>query len=112
MFGKAYFYAEEFPSAQREFDIVLKAEPQNAEAMAMTAVNSLLRNKMAMFNGVWQRAIYLDSLYAVLPMMVLKKCMNFVPKGKLKNECKKLLSIAKMTDADRSRLKRLLESLG
>ena len=111
MFGKAFFYAEEFPSAQREFDIVLKAEPQNSEAMAMTAVNSLLRNKMAMFNGVWQRAIYLDSLYAVLPMMTLSKCMNFVPREKLKNECKKLMCIAKMTDADRARLKRLLEVL-
>ena len=111
MFGKAFFYAEEYASAQREFDTVLKSEPRNSEAMSMTAVTSLLRNKMAQFNNVWQKAINLDSLYAVLPMMVLKKCMGFVPKEKLKNECKKILAIAKMTDADRSRIKRLLEAL-
>ena len=111
MFGKAFFYAGEFPSAQREFDIVLKAEPQNAEALGMTAINSLMRNKMAQFSSVWQRAIYLDTLYAVLPMMVLKECMKFIPKEKLKNETKKLLNIAKLSEPDHSRLKRLYEAL-
>ena len=104
MFGKAFFYAGEFPSAQREFDIVLKAEPQNAEALGMTAINSLMRNKMAQFSSVWQRAIYLDTLYAVLPMMVLKECMKFIPK-------KKLLNIASLSVPDQSRLKRLYEAL-
>ena len=111
MFGKAFFYAGEFPSAQREFDIVLKAEPQNAEALGMTAINSLMRNKMAQFSSVWQRAIYLDTLYAVLPMMVLKECMKFIPKEKLKNETKKLLNIASLSVPDQSRLKRLYEAL-
>ena len=111
MFGKAFFYAGEFPSAQREFDIVLKAEPQNAEALGMTAINYLMRNKMAQFSSVWQRAIYLDTLYAVLPMMVLKECMKYIPKGKLKNETKKLLNIASLSAPDQSRLKRLYEAL-
>ncbi len=111
MFGKAFFYAGEFPSAQREFDIVLKAEPHNAEALGMTAVNSLMRNKMAQFSSIWQRAIYLDTLYAILPMMVLKECMKFIPKEKLKSETKKLLNIATLSAPDYARLKRLYEAL-
>ena len=111
MFGKAFFYAEEFGSAQREFDTVLRVEPQNAEALGMTALTSLMRNKTAQFASVWQRAIYLDSLYAVLPMMILKNCMKYIPKGKLKNETKKLMSINKLSAPDYSRLKRLYESL-
>ncbi len=111
MFGKAFFYAGEFPSAQREFDIVLKAEPSNAEALGMSAINYLMRNKMAQFSSIWQRAIYLDTLYATLPMMTLKECMKFIPKEKLKNETKKLLNIAKLTAPDYSRLKRLYEAL-
>ena len=111
MFGKAFFYAEEFASAQREFDTVLRVEPQNAEALGMTALTSLMRNKTAQFASVWQRAIYLDSLYAVLPMMVLKNCMKFIPKEKLKNETKKLMSINKLSVPDYSRLKRLYDSL-
>ena len=111
MFGKAFFYAEEFGSAQREFDTVLRVEPQNAEALGMTALTSLMRNKTAQFTSVWQRAIYLDSLYAVLPMMVLKNCMKFIPKEKLKNETKKLMSINKLSVPDYSRLKRLYDSL-
>ena len=111
MFGKAFFYAGEFPSAQREFDIVLKAEPHNAEALGMTAINSLMRNKMAQFSSIWQRAIYLDTLYAILPMMVLKECMKFIPKEKLKSETKKLLNIASLSVPDYARLKRLYEAL-
>ncbi len=111
MFGKAFFYAEEFPSAQREFDIVLRVEPQNAEALGMTAVTSLMRNKTAQFASVWQRAIYLDSLYAILPMMILKSCMKFIPKEKLRNETKKLMNIASLSAPDYSRLKRLYDSL-
>lgn len=111
MFGKAFFYAEEFGSAQREFDTVLRVEPQNAEALGMTALTSLMRNKIAQFSSVWQRAIYCDSLYAVLPMMVLRKCMKFIPKEKLKNETKKLMNINKLSAPDYSRLKRLYESL-
>jgi tetratricopeptide (TPR) repeat protein len=111
MFGKAFFYAEEFPSAQREFDTVLRFEPQNAEALGMTAVTSLMRNKTAQFASVWQRAIYLDSLYAILPMMILKSCMKFIPKEKLRNETKKLMNIASLSAPDYSRLKRLYDSL-
>ena len=111
MFGKAFFYAEEFPSAQREFDTVLRVEPQNAEALGMTAVTSLMRNKTAQFASVWQRAIYLDSLYAILPMMILKSCMKFIPKEKLRNETKKLMNIASLSAPDYSRLKRLYDSL-
>ena len=108
MFGKAFFYAEEFPSAQREFDAVLRIEPQNAEALGMSAVTSLMRNKTAQFASMWQRVVYLDSLYAVLPMIILKDSMKFIPKEKLKNETKKIMNIAKLTSADYSRLKRML----
>ena len=111
MYGKAFFYAGEFQSAQREFDAVLRDEPQNVEALGMTAINSLMRNRVAQFASVWQRAINLDTLYAVLPMMILKDLMKFIPKEKLKNETKKLLNIAKLTAPDYSRLKRLLDSL-
>jgi tetratricopeptide (TPR) repeat protein len=108
MFGKAFFYAEEFPSAQKEFDTVLRFEPQNAEALGMSALTSLMRNKTAQFASLWQRTVYLDSLYAVLPMMILKDCMKYIPREKLKNETKKLLNISTLAEADYSRLKRLL----
>lgn len=111
MFGKAFFYAGDLVSAQREFDTVLKSEPQNGEALGMTAITALLRNKTAQFNVVWQKAIHVDSLYAILPMMILKEIMKFIPKDKLKNGSAKILNFSNISGFDRARLKRLFDSL-
>ena len=43
--------------------------------------------------------------------MVLKECMKFIPKEKLKSETKKLLNIASLSVPDYARLKRLYEAL-
>lgn len=111
MFGKAYFFANDMASAQKEFDIVLKVEPQNSEALAMTALTALMRNKKAQFSNYWQKAINADSLYAVVPMMVIKDCLDYALKEKLISETKKLLNIMKLNPIDASRLKRLLQFL-
>ena len=111
MFGKAFFFANEFVSAQREFDVVLRSEPENAEALAMLALSYLLRNKMAQFNNYWQRALCADALYAVLPMMVIGRCLNFTTREKLKSVTKKFLSIISLKAPDQARLKRLFDFL-
>lgn len=111
LFGKAFFFAGDFAAAQREFDLVLRLEARNAEALAMSAMNSLIRNKSAKFWNYWQRAIDCDSIYAVLPALILKNSFNFSQKERLKIETRKLVEIATLSDADRSRLKRLLQSL-
>lgn len=111
LFGKAFFFAGDFTSAQREFDLVLKLEGRNAEALAMSAINSLIRNKNAKFWNFWQRAVECDSVYAVLPAMIVGRSLNFSQKERLKTETGKLVRIAALTDADRSRLKRLLQCL-
>ncbi len=111
LFGKAFFFAGDFSSAQREFDLVLRMEARNAEALAMSAMNSLIRNKSAKFWYYWQHAIDCDSLYAVLPAMLLKNSLNFSQKERLKAETKKILEIGSLSDVDRSRLSRLLQSL-
>ncbi|MDD3145699.1 MAG: tetratricopeptide repeat protein [Candidatus Riflebacteria bacterium] len=111
LFGKAFFFAGDFAAAQREFDLVLRLESRNAEALAMSAMTFLIRNKSAKFWNYWQRAIECDSIYAVLPALILKNSINFSQKERLKTETRKLIEIASISDADRSRLKRLLQSL-
>ncbi len=111
LFGKAFFFAGDFAAAQREFDLVLRLEARNAEALAMSAMNSLIRNKSAKFWNYWQRAVECDSIYAVLPALILGNSLNFSQKERLKTETKKLIEIATISDADRARLKRLLQSL-
>lgn len=111
MFGKAFFFAGDFSSAQREFDLVMRLEARNAEALAMSAMNSLIRNKTAKFWNYWQHAIDCDSLYAVIPAMVLKGSLNFSQRERLKVETRKILDISAIKDIDKSRLLRLLQSL-
>ncbi|HPT44967.1 MAG TPA: tetratricopeptide repeat protein [Candidatus Rifleibacterium sp.] len=111
LFGKAFFFAGDFSAAQREFDLVLKLEARNAEALAMSAMNYLIRNKSAKFWNYWQRAIDCDSIFAVLPALIIKDGLNFSQKERLKIETKKLIDIAAISDVDRSRLKRLLQIL-
>lgn len=111
LFGKAFFFAGDFTAAQREFDLVLKHEARNAEALAMAAMSFLIRNKSAKFWNYWQRAIDCDSIYAILPALIIKDSLNFSQKERLRIETKKLVEIASISDVDRSRLKRLLQSL-
>ncbi|MEW6709869.1 MAG: tetratricopeptide repeat protein, partial [Candidatus Riflebacteria bacterium] len=89
LFGKAFFFAGDFSSAQREFDLVLKYEARNAEALAMSAMNSLIRNKATKFWNYWLQAIDNDSLYAVIPAIVLRNSLNFSQKERLKSETRK-----------------------
>ena len=111
LFGKAFFFAGDFVSAQRAFDLVLKFEPQNAEALAMSAMNSLIRNKLAKFWNYWQLAVNSDSLYAVLPPMILKDSFNFTQIERLKGHTQKIIDLMNITDIDRARLYRLMEIL-
>lgn len=111
LFGKAFFFAGDFSAAQREFDLVLRLEARNAEALAMSAMTFLIRNKSAKFWNYWQRAIECDSIYAVLPALILRNSLNFSQKERLKIETRKLVEIASISDADRSRLRRLLQCL-
>lgn len=111
LFGKAFFFAGDFVSAQREFDLVLKCEPNNAEALAMSAMNSLIRNKLAKFWNYWQLAVNSDSLYAVLPAMILKESFNFTQRERLKSHTQKMLELMSMSEIDRARLNRLMETL-
>ena len=111
LFGKAFFFAGDFVSAQREFDLVMKFEPRNAEALSMSAMNSLIRNKLAKFWNLWQLAVSSDSLYAVLPAMILKESFNFSQRERLKSHTQKMLELMSMSDIDRMRLNRLMESL-
>lgn len=111
MFGKAFFFAGDFSSAQREFDLVLRLEARNAEALAMSAMNSLIRNKTAKFWNYWQHAIDCDSLYAVIPAIVLKGSLNFSQLERLKIETRKIIDISALKDVSKSRLLRLLQSL-
>lgn len=111
MFGKAFFFAGDFSSAQREFDLVLRMEARNAEALAMSAMNSLIRNKSSKFWYYWQNAVDCDSLYAVIPAMVLKNSLNFSQKERLKIETRKMIEISSIKKIDKARLSRLLQSL-
>lgn len=111
LFGKAFFFAGDFSSAQREFDLVLKFEAKNAEALAMSAMNSLIRNKTSKFWNYWYHAVENDSLYAVIPALILKNSLNFSQKERLKAETRKIIEIGKVKDADRARLVRLLQNL-
>jgi tetratricopeptide (TPR) repeat protein len=111
LFGKAFFFAGEFASAQREFDLVLKHEANNAEALAMSAMNSLIRNKISRFWNFWYTAVENDSLYAVIPAMILKNSLNFSQKERLKAETRKIIEIGSLKDEDRMRLVRLLQNL-
>lgn len=111
LFGKAFFFAGDFAAAQREFDLVLRLEARNAEALAMSAMNSLIRNKTAKFWNYWQHAIECDSLYAVLPAMIIKDSLNFSQKERLKTESRKMIDIASVKDLDKLRLQRLLQYL-
>lgn len=111
LFGKAFFYAGEFANAQREFDLVLKHEAKNAEALAMSAINCLIRNKAAKFWNYWQHALDCDSLMAVVPAMALKNSFNFSQKERLKAETKKMITISSLKNEDKSRMMRLLKNL-
>ncbi|MBU1106497.1 MAG: tetratricopeptide repeat protein [Candidatus Riflebacteria bacterium] len=111
LFGKAFFFAGDFSSAQREFDLVLRLEARNAEALAMSAMNSLIRNKTAKFWNFWQHAIDCDSLYAVIPAMVLKDSLNFSQRERLKVETRKMVEIGALKEVDKARLARLLQCL-
>ncbi|GAB4278647.1 MAG: hypothetical protein Kow0029_22110 [Candidatus Rifleibacteriota bacterium] len=111
LFGKAFFFAGDFASAQREFDLVLKFEAKNAEALAMSAVNSLIRNKTSKFWNYWYHAVENDSLYAVIPATILAKSFNFSQKERLKTETRKIIEIGRVRDSDRSRLVGLLQCL-
>ncbi|PKL43870.1 MAG: hypothetical protein CVV41_08905 [Candidatus Riflebacteria bacterium HGW-Riflebacteria-1] len=111
LFGKAFFFAGDFSSAQREFDLVLRLEARNAEALAMSAMNSLIRNKTAKFWNFWQHAIDCDSLYAVIPAMVLKDSLNFAQRERLKVETRKMVDIGALKEIDKVRLTRLLKCL-
>lgn len=111
LFGKAFFFAGDFSSAQREFDLVLRLEARNAEALAMSAMNSLIRNKAAKFWNYWQHAIDCDSLYAVIPAIILKDSLNFSQRERLKTETVKFIDIGSLTEIDRARLTRLLKCL-
>ena len=111
LFGKAFFFAGDFSSAQREFDLVLRLEARNAEALAMSAMNSLIRNKTAKFWNFWQHAIDCDSLYAVIPAMVLKDSLNFSQRERLKTETRKMVEIGALREIDKARLVQLLKCL-
>ncbi len=111
LFGKAFFFAGDFSSAQREFDLVLKHEARNAEALAMSAMNSLIRNKPTKFWNYWLQAIDNDSLYAVVPAIILRNSLNFSQKERLKSETRKILDIGKLQDVDRARLVNILQYL-
>jgi tetratricopeptide (TPR) repeat protein len=111
LFGKAFFFAGDFASAQREYDLVLKHEAKNSEALAMAAMNSLIRNKTAKFRNYWQHAVEYDSLYAVIPAMILRKSFNFAQRERLKSHTKNLIDISVDNEVDRSRLVRLLQAL-
>ncbi len=111
LFGKAFFFAGDFSSAQREFDLVLRHEAKNAEALAMSAMNSLIRNKLSKFWNYWQHAVDNDSLYAVIPALILRNSLNFSQKERLKSETRKIIELGKLPEADRSRLVRLLQNL-
>lgn len=111
LFGKAFFFAGDFSSAQREFDLILKSEAKNAEALAMSAMNSLIRNKISKFWNFWYQAIENDSLYATIPALILRNSLNFSQKERLKTETRKIIEIGKLPEADRSRLINLLQKL-
>lgn len=111
LFGKAFFFAANFADAQREFDLVLKHETKNSEAMAMSAINYLIRGKSSKFWRYWQYAIDCDTLFAVLPAMILKNTFNFSQKERLKSETKKILDISNLSKPDKSRIVRLLNNL-
>lgn len=111
LFGKAFFFAGDFSSAQREFDLVLRLEARNAEALAMSAMNYLIRNKIAKFWNFWQHAINCDSLYAVIPAMVLKDSLNFSQRERLKAETRKIIEIGALNEIDKLRVVRLLKCL-
>lgn len=111
LFGKAFFFAGDFSSAQREFDLVLKHEAKNAEALGMTAINYLIRNKASRFWSYWQQAVENDSLYAVIPAFVVIKSLSFTQKERLKTEIKKMLEISNMPEVNTFRLIRLLRAI-
>ena len=111
LFGKAFFFAGDFSSAQREFDLVLKYEAKNAEALGMSAMNYLIRNKASRFWNFWQQAVENDSLYAVIPAFIVSKSLSFTQRERLKTEIKKMLEISQSNEVDNSRLVRLLRVL-
>lgn len=111
LFGKAFFFAGDFSSAQREFDLVLRVEARNAEALAMSAMTSLIRNKASKFWNYWCHAVENDSLYAVIPAMIVRDSLNFSQKERLKLETRKIIEIGRVSDADRARLVALLQNL-
>jgi tetratricopeptide (TPR) repeat protein len=112
LFGKAFFFAGDFVAAQREFDMVLKYEPKNAEALAMSAMSSLIRNKLSKFWSYWQQATTCDSLYAMLPVLILKNSFNFTQRERLRQHTQKTIEIMNLNKIERDRLMYLIDILG
>ncbi len=111
LFGKAFFYAGEFPDALREFETVIRHDPQHAEALACAAMVYLFRNKSAKFWMYWHRAIESDSIYPVILGLVLRRVLNFAQTERLRAETRRIYDVTALPNADRARLQYLLKVL-
>lgn len=109
MFGKAFFYARDLKNAEDEFDVVIKQDPSNPEALSFLAMIYLIKSKSAKFWMLWQKAIESDSFYAVLTASTLAKTLNYPQVERLKTETRKILDISIRDEIDRLRLTSLLQ---
>ncbi|NLM17121.1 MAG: tetratricopeptide repeat protein [Candidatus Riflebacteria bacterium] len=104
LFAKAFFYAADFNTSQKELEFVLKMSNEHPEALAMAAISALIKFKVAKFSVCWRQALQIDSLYAILPFVVLKETLGFSHREKIKNEIRKMLRIATLPQVARERL--------
>ncbi|HOY66395.1 MAG TPA: tetratricopeptide repeat protein [Candidatus Ozemobacteraceae bacterium] len=109
--GKVCLYSGDFAEAVKEFDLVLAEDPENAEALAASAMANLARNKVPKFWMCWQRALDSDALYAVLSALTVCRALNFTQLERLRAETKRMLEIALPDQADRQRVLALLAVL-
>lgn len=110
LFGKAFFYAGDFAGAHNELEIVLREDPENGEALALTALAFLGRHKPNKFWIYWQKAVENDSLQAAFLGLVLAPILNFAQAERIRVETRKLLEISVTSETDRARMTNLLRA--
>ncbi|MBF0544314.1 MAG: tetratricopeptide repeat protein [Candidatus Riflebacteria bacterium] len=111
LFSKAFFYARDYSIAFERFSKIHEKDPDHPESLAFLAILNLMKNKIAKFWMLWQKAIESDSLIATLTALSLKKVLSFTQLERMKLETKKLLDIVIKNDIDRSALNNLLKML-
>lgn len=111
LFGKAAFYAGDFNGALRDLELVLRADPDHSEALAVAAMIYLLRGKHAKFWKLWHTAIERDVLYAGVVAMTLRPVLKPMQLERLREETRKLFELSVGNPQERNLLWRLVQTL-